>query len=259
VTALAQLQQQFQHYLLRGEAAALEPQVLGTARVPVATRLAIYGGAYRSRLADALGANYPALATLIGETDFDTLAEAYIGTHDSPYFSIRYYGDDLAQFLATHEDYTSAPVLAELARWEWAMTGVFDAADATALDPQALAQLPPAAWAQARFTWHPSVTRLDLMWNVPQLWQALTDATPRPTLELASEAVPWLLWREELTTYFRSLGRTEAAALDAARSGWPFGELCELLCEEVGAEAAAAQAATLLRGWIGAGLIVSVA
>ena len=38
--------------------------------------------------------------------------------------------------------------------------------------------------------------------------------------------------------------------LDAARSGWPFGELCELLCEELGRRAAAAQAATLLRGWV---------
>jgi hypothetical protein len=257
VTGLAQLQQEFQHYLLRGEAAALEPRIAGSARVPVATRLAIYGGAYRSRLADALGANYPALAALLGETDFDTLAAAYISTHDSPYFSIRYYGEDLAQFLATHEEYASAPVLAELARWEWAMTGVFDAADASPLGHEALAQVPPTAWAQLRFGWHPSVTRLDLMWNVPQLWQALTDDGQRPVLELAPTCVPWLLWREDLTSYFRSLERTEAAALDAARSGWPFGELCELLCDEVGAAAAPARAATLLRGWIAGGLIVS--
>jgi len=47
--------------------------------------------------------------------------------------------------------------------------------------------------------------------------------------------------------------------LDAARSGWPFGELCTLLCEELGDEEAPAQAAALLRTWIGSGLIVSAA
>jgi hypothetical protein len=259
MSALTRVQEDFQHYLLRGDAALVEPHVVGSARVPVATRLAIYGGAYRSRLAEALAANFPALAVLLGESDFDTLAHAYIATHDSPYFSIRYYGDDLAQFLATHEDYTTAPVLAELARWEWAMTGVFDAADAAPLAPEALGRIAPAQWAQLRFGWHPSVTRLDLLWNVPQLWQALTDGTDRPQVELTAAPVPWLLWREELTTYFRSLAATEAAVLDAARSGWPFGELCELLCEEVGSEQAPAQAATLLRGWIGAGLLISAA
>jgi hypothetical protein len=47
--------------------------------------------------------------------------------------------------------------------------------------------------------------------------------------------------------------------LDAARSGWPFGELCELLCDEVGEPEAPAQAAALLRGWVQSGLIVSAA
>ena len=44
--------------------------------------------------------------------------------------------------------------------------------------------------------------------------------------------------------------------LDAARSGWPFGELCALLCEQVGEAQAPLQAATLLRGWVAAGLII---
>jgi len=47
--------------------------------------------------------------------------------------------------------------------------------------------------------------------------------------------------------------------LDAARSGWPFGELCALLCDELGESEAPAQAAALLRGWVDAGLIVSAA
>jgi hypothetical protein len=256
MTALARLQRDFQDYLLRGDA-AVEASVVGTARVPVGTRLGIYAGAYRSRLRDALTHNFPALAKLLGETDFQTLASDYILAHDSPFFSIRYYGDALPQFLASREDYAAAPVLAELAQWEWAMGCVFDAADATPLAHEALARIPPQQWAQLRFSWHPSVRRLTLWWNVPQLWQALTTGSERPEVSVAAAPLQWLLWREELNSYFRSLPKAEAAALDASRSGWPFAELCELLCDELGETEAPAQAAALLRGWVASGLIVS--
>jgi len=258
MSTLARLQREFQDYLLRGDT-AVEARVAGTVRVPIATRLGIYAGAYRSRLAEALESNYPALAKLLGEADFAALAADYIAAHDSPFFSIRYYGDALARFLATCEDYAAAPVLAELAQWEWAMTAVFDAADAIPLAADDLARVPPPQWAQLRLRWHPSVQRLALWWNVPQLWQALSDDGERPTMTVAAAPVQWLLWRESLTTYFRSLPKTEVSMLDAARSGWPFGELCGLLCEELGEDEAPALAAALLRGWIGSGLIVSAA
>jgi Putative DNA-binding domain len=254
---LARLQGDFQDYLLRGEA-AIEAHVIGTVRVPVATRLGIYAGAYGSRLAEALESNFPALAKLLDE-DFRALAAAYVRTHDSPFFSIRHYGHALAEFLAADERYAGAPVLAELAHWEWAMTEVFDAADAEPVGHERLARIPPPEWARLRFTWHPSLRRLTLAWNVPQLWQALSDDAERPPAALAAEPVPWLLWRRGLTSYFRSLTAAEAAVLDAARAGWPFAELCERLCEEVGEGEAPSQAAALLRGWVEAGLIVSAA
>ena len=258
MSGLVRVQHEFQDYLLRGDR-AVEAEVVGTARVPVDTRLGIYAGAYRSRLAEALENNYPVLAKLLGAADFNMLASEYIAAHDSPFFSIRYYGDGLAKFLATREDYAAAPVLAELAQWEWAMTTVFDAADATALRAEDLGRIPPQRWAQLRLRWHPSVQRLTLWWNVPQLWQALSEDRERPEMALAAVPVEWLLWRENLTSYFRSLPATEASVLDAARSGWPFGELCTLLCEELGDDEAPAQAAVLLRTWIGSGLIVSAA
>jgi hypothetical protein len=137
------------------------------------------------------------------------------------------------------------------------MTSAFDAADAPPLSAAALARFAPAQWAQLRFRWHPSVQRLTLWWNVPQLWRALSEDAERPAMTLAAAPVQWLLWRENLTTYFRSLPKTEASVLDAARSGWPFGELCTLLCEEIGDAEAPAQAAVLLRGWVTSGLIIN--
>ena len=254
--SLERLQRQFHAHLLRGST-EIETQVSGSERFHVDTRLGIYRGAYVSRLAEALTANYPALALLLGEHDFATLAHQYVRQHDSPFFSIRYYGDRLPEFLAGHEDYVAAPILAELARWEWTMTVVFDAADAEPLTHQDLQAIEPVRWAQLRFAWHPSVARLDLKWNVPQTWQALLAGATRPAADLTAAATPWLLWRQGLTSYYRSLKPAEAAVLDAARGNWPFGELCALLCDEVGEAQAPGEAATLLRGWVQAGLITA--
>jgi hypothetical protein len=256
VSQLARVQADFQEYLLRGTR-AIEAEVLGSARVPIATRLGIYAGAYGSRLIDALAASYPALAELLGEEDFQALGAAYVRAHDSPFFSIRHYGAELEAFLGEYPDTADVALLGELARWEWTLCAVFDAADAEPLAAAALARVAPAEWAALRFTFHPSVRRLALAWNAPQLWKALTDAEERPELRVVAEPVEWLLWRQDLRTYFRSLEPPEAAALDAARAGATFGELCERLAAVHGAERAPREAAALLSGWVAAGLLVA--
>lgn len=253
MSALPRMQGDFQDYLLRG-AGAIDAHVAGTARVPVSVRLEIYAGAYRARLAEALASTYSALAKLL-DADFAALAHAYVSTHDSSFFNIRDYGGELADFLARDATYAEVPLLSELARFEWAMTFAFDAADAAPLSVAALGAVPAERWAQLRFTPHPSLVRLALNWNAPQIWQALTSEHERPPAEFASRATEWLIWRKGLTSYFRSLDAAEARALDALRGGAPFGELCESLCEELGSEAAPAQAAQYLRGWVEAGLI----
>jgi hypothetical protein len=258
MSELARVQGEFQDYLLRG-ARAIEQRVVGSARFALETRLGIYAGAYGSRLIDALGSSYPALAALLGEEDFRALGAEYVRTHDSPYFSIRNYGDALGEFLAGHADYADVPLLAELACFEWALCAVFDAADAEPLSAAALARLAPADWPELRLTFHPSLRRLALKWNAPQLWKALTEGAGRPELCVETEPIEWLLWRQDLTTCFRSLGADEAAALDAARRGQSFAELCELLAAWHGTERAPHDAAALLAAWLGAGLIVAAA
>jgi hypothetical protein len=257
MSRLPRIQGDFQSYLLGGDAADIEQHVVGTQKVPVATRLAIYGDGYLSRLIEGLEANFPILSKLLGEGDFGALGTAYVRSHDSPFFSIRYYGDGLARFLATDPAYAGVPVLADLARWEWAMTEVFDAADAVPIGTDTLARLEPQSWAGLRFEWHPSVRRLALAWNAPQIWKAVSDDAEPPEVAFSAQPVEWLLWRQDLRTYFRSLQPAEAAALDAAREGRSFGELCALLSEEVGEAEAPAKAAGFLREWIESGLIVA--
>lgn len=268
MSRLPEIQTDFQSYLLKGDS-AIESHVVGTGRVPIATRLAIYGDGYGARLNEALQANFPVLSELLGEGDFETLAGAYIRTHDSPFFSIRYYGNALSEFLATEPEYAGAPVLAELARWEWDMTEVFDAPDAEPITVSHLAQVAPEEWAELRFEWHPSVRRLALSWNAPQIWKAVSEGsgsagtdtdegrTQVPEVVFNPEPVEWLLWRHELRTFFRSLEPGEAVALTAAREGQSFGEICALLSIESGPTEAPALAAGFLRNWVESGLLIA--
>lgn len=252
---LATIENDFQSFLLTGNA-DIEKRVVGTQRVPIATRLAIYGNAYRSRLIEALEAHYPALLALIAEEAFAALGRAYVQAHDSSFASIRFYGGALGAFLATNPDYAPHPWLCELARFEWAMSGVFDAADATPIDVRFFGQIAPEDWAELRFDLHPSVHRLDLVWNAPALWRALTNGRPHPAPEAQAQPVPWLLWRRQLQIFFRPLTALEAEALDAVRQGRSFGGVCVALCAALDEAQAPGRAAAFLREWVEAGMIV---
>ena len=258
MSRLPEIQDAFQRFLLAGEP-DIGSHVVGTQRVPVETRLGIYGDGYRSRLIESLQSSFPVLANLLGEADFQALAARYVNTHESTFFSIRYYGDEMAAFLASDEEYAKAPLLAELAGWEWAMAAAFDAADADPIDITAFAQVAPEDWADLRLDWSPSVQVLELEWNAPELWKAVTEGNERPDPALNPKPASWLIWRRDLQIYFRPLAAEEAAVIAAARGGQSFGELCVLLCEHLDENEASLHAAGFLRGWVQAGLIVNIA
>jgi hypothetical protein len=254
--SLPRLQDAFQRYLLAGDT-EIGAHVVGTQRVPVETRLGIYGDGYRLRLIEALASTFPVLAELLGESDFHALGQKYVNANESTFASIRYYGDKLADFLASDADYARAPVLAELARWEWALAAVFDAADADPIDVSVFAQVAHEDWSELRFGWSPSVQVLELRWNVPELWKAVTENTARPDPDLKPEQGNWLLWRRDLQIFFRPVAVEEAAVISASRAGESFGELCVLLCAHLDEQQAPRHAAAFLRGWVESGLIVS--
>ncbi|MEJ1966361.1 MAG: DNA-binding domain-containing protein [Gammaproteobacteria bacterium] len=257
MSGLGRIQHDFQEYLLRATAGIVD-HVIGTDRVPLPTRLRIYSDAYYARLTEALQANFPALAEVLGERDFERLAAQYIATHDSRFASIRFYGDELAQFLATEPRYRPLPLLADLARWEWTMAAVFDAADADPVDAGALSAKAPSEWATMRLTFHPSVHVLEFAWNAPQTWKAINDRSARPAASVAREPMSWLLWRHDLKEYFRSLNAAEEDALATALSGETFGEVCAAMRARFREDEAPAVAAGFLRGWIESGMVTAV-
>ncbi len=253
---LSGVQQRFVDWLLHTDP-AFAGDVADDGRIPLETRLGIYRNAYALRLMEALMDAYPALHTLLGDARFEDLARAYIDAHPSSYRSIRWFGDRMAAFLRDRPPYREQPVLAEMAAFEWALRGAFDAADVRPLTRAALAGIPPEAWAGLRFVFHPSLARLDLGWNVPRLWRAIDAGEAPVPPEAAEYPVGWAIWRRDLRTWFRSLEVDEAWALDRMRAGAAFAEVCAGLAEWIDEPYVPERAAGFVAQWLGDGLIVT--
>lgn len=254
MSALARLQEDFQAYLLHDKQ-DMTDQVIGTAKADVRERLAVYGNAYRLRLLEALGTDFPVLHALAGDSAFDRLGRAYIDAHPSAHPSLRWFGRHMSDFLAQTSPYAAHPVLAEMAAFEWAQGEVFDAADSGCVSVEAIASQAPEAWPGMRLVLHPSVRRLDLEWNVPPVWQIIDKNKTPPAPARGERAVSWLLWRRELEIHWRSLEPDEAWAIDACARGQTFSELCEGLCQWIEASDAALRAAGMLKRWLIDGLV----
>jgi hypothetical protein len=254
---LLTIQEQFQNYLMHPEEGKLA-FIDNTKKISAKERLAIYSYAYKSRLTECLEDNFPVLNTYLGAKQFEEVACAYLDRYPSTYRSIRWFGDQLSDFLSDCSPYNEYPYLAELAQFEWRMRLVFDAKDNNILHIEEVAQIPPESWVDMYFETHPTVNRLDMSWNVVQIWQDIMDGhAPIEALHSATKT-SWVLWRRDLLNRFCSLSEDEAWAIDTMMNGLSFGEICAGLCQWFDEHNAALRAASLLKGWINSGLISAI-
>lgn len=255
-TALPDLQSQFQQGLVK----QIVPGQLFNAHHPAGlagrqiadlpTRFGIYTFAFRSRLEEALRDNYPVLHKVVGDEAFGEIANAYLAAHPPRHPSIRWFGDRLSEFLASHDNLIPHPAIVDLVRMEWAVRSAFDGADAPLLVATTLAQLAPQQWADLPLRLHPTAQILSVDWQVEPIWQTLTkdeNAEVTPPVPLVHDM---LIWRKELVCYWRSLDDMEASLLDGIRAEMSFGELCGACALQVGEDGAASTAIQYLQQWL---------
>ena len=251
---LQNLQAAFKRYLFE-EDNGIATHIVSTEKLSSDSRLAIYANAYRSRLVEALAKDYPALSYAVGEEEFRCLSLAYIRIYPSTYYSLRWFGQDLAGFMGSHENYSAQPHLAELAEFEWAFVDAFDAEDAEVSGVEDPAKIPPDSWPALRMTLHPSVRWVTCSWNCLPIWQSMKNKTAVPTPQPLDTKVSYLIWRQGLNTKYRSLESDEAAVLGVAAKGADFAELCTVLTQWLKTEETALRAASLFKTWLEDGLV----
>lgn len=235
---------------------ALARTVRAHGRLGAVERLDIYANMYFFRLHDVLRDDYPALAAMLGADGFHNLITDYLLAHPPRHYSLRHAGERLAEFVAGHAASEAHPYLAELARLEAALLDAFDAADATPVPASALQRVPAAAWPEMRLRLHPSLRLLRGEWSVQHV-RASVDRG-QPPVAAAQTPTRLCVWRRELTVRQRELSELEFAALEQARAGRSFSELCAAAGDINPDSDLPRQLAGLLAGWVANGCIASL-
>lgn len=248
--SLKDIQNTFQTLLLAPSHTA--PEWIISDVLSAEDRLAIYSEGYRLRLCEALTGDFPAIAFLMGEDLFTQWCLNYIDAHPSTHFSLRYFGKHFAHFLETHGE----TLYAQLAAFEWALTDAFDAQDEPSLTRDDLARLPIEAWEALIFTLHSSVQFLTLHSNAPLVWQAFKNENTSIALQSEADRSYWIIWRQDLTLFFRKISDAEYEALINIKKGHSWQQLCDALAI-IDEANAATMAAGFLNTWVSDGLLLN--
>jgi hypothetical protein len=216
------------------------------------TAFAVYRNTVMSGWVDALQANYPAVARLVGGEWFRGAALAYALRHPAPDARLVLYGTEFPAFLAACEAARDLPYLSGVASLDRAWTEAHVAADA-GTDASFLALLTQEELAVLRVTAHPAArwAWFDAL-PVFTIWsRQRVDEPAAGEFEWRSEGA--LLTRPGDAVQWRSATRAECAFLDACAT--PAGAL---LADAAAAALAAepeADLATLFAGLLQAGAL----
>jgi hypothetical protein len=144
---------------------------------PVAGAMAIYRNTALSGAVEALRANYPVVAAVIGDQMFEAMAVDF--AHDHPPASpvLAAYGIGMADWIEEQGWSVDLPYLSDLARYERLFTEALFAADARPLDMAMIDEIAPEDWNLYPIKLHPA-SRFG--WST----------TPAMTLWLAHQSSP---------------------------------------------------------------------
>lgn len=190
---------------------------------------AVYRNTILKGCIDALEANFPVVARLVGSAWFRAAALPYVQAVPPSSVMLMDYGVDFPDFLADFGPARELPYLPGVARLDRCWTEAHMAADACALDPDALRALPAEALGELRLRPHPA-TRW--AWHADQPVYAIWCAN-REDRSL-DENLPWigdgaLLSRagHDGAVRWQAAGPGLCAFLDACASDQPLADAAQ--------------------------------
>jgi len=217
----------------------LRKWIVSDAKLSAEGRLDVYANMYFYRLKDALLADYPKVAKIIGDDRFHNLVTDFLLVHPSKHYSLRFLGEPFPGFLAKHADAQEFPWLPDLAALEWAWGDAFQAENSPVLDRESLATLGPDQWAEVRFQLALGVRLVEASWDLDALWEntALVPERKRQAL---------LVYREDDMAAFHVVPEEDIPALKAILAGQTFSDVCEAALHGDDMDASAQHAARIL-------------
>jgi hypothetical protein len=181
--------------------------------------VALYRRLIRHNYMQALKVTYPVLSRFVGARYFVLVARGYIQQYPSTSGDLFLYGRHLPEFLNVAQ---SPPLLAELARLEWACHEVYQAADSSPLSHDHLHAIASVDPSQVTFHVHAASRLLSFPFPVHQVWLALQPEAPTDEvvdLPLPEQETGVVVTRGDGKVQVTSLARTDYLLLEAMSRG----------------------------------------
>jgi hypothetical protein len=170
--ALLEVQRAFAGALLREYDRGVWPYIAEDA-FSAPERLRIYRNTCRATLVQTLRMTYPAVERLVEHEFFEHVAGKFVERHPARSGYLNEYGAEFPVFLAGLEAAGELPYLADVGRFEWALSVAANAVDAPVLEPGALLAVETQHHAALRFEPHPSVSCLELAYPADEIADAV--------------------------------------------------------------------------------------
>ncbi|MBN9510280.1 MAG: putative DNA-binding domain-containing protein [Alphaproteobacteria bacterium] len=249
--ALRDLQGDFAEALRGGRAS---PR-LAALITPDLARLDVYRNTARTVAIEALRIGFPATEAIVGEEFFALAAAKFWRVHPPREAWLGAWGDELGNFLGRMHAARAVAYLADVARFERALSRAANAADIPALDAASLASVPPEQHPRLRFTPHPSVTLLRLRYPADAIADAVRagDDAAMAAIDLGSGPVHLLVHRAGGEVVAERIGASAWRFLRVLFAGTPLGEV--LAGAPARLDAASMLAAQFARGRLAAAAV----
>lgn len=223
---LHEIQRQFCDALMAHDPARIAEQIRADF-ISAKNGLEIYRNNVFTNLREALRTLFPVINKLVGEAFFNYTTEQFIHDYPSPAGDLNQYGGDFAEFLTTFEPANSLAYLPDIARLEWAIHLVYHARNATELDRQRLALIPPDEYGDLRFTLNPACRLVQSAYPVNDIWQFnQPDYAGEPRIHLDKGGVSLLVARCGNHIVLDSLLAGDTAFLSAIARHESFSSAC---------------------------------
>lgn len=197
---------------VRDRKTALAGKIVPGGKLTAKQAIRVYQQGYVVRLTDAIAANYEALWYTLGDKKFFKLCDDYRAAYPSTTYNLNTYGDKLAAFVA--KKFPKLPYLHHLAKFEWLLFEVFNAAEDTgAFD------LSKVDAEKDVFVFQPSVRLFDSPFRAYDLWRN-RKKLPKgysPANFVSDEFV--LLYKQEHRHYFAVLTANQFAIMQLLLKG----------------------------------------
>ncbi len=212
---------------------------------PAGRRFNVYRNNVAVSLTEAVLQAFPVVTKLLGEENMKGLAGIFLRAHPPQSPLMMFYGAEFPDFLAQMEQLAHLGYLADVARLEQHMRRAYHAADAAAIDPDALGALTPEELMQTRVDFAPALQLIRSSWPIFDIWRFnMEDGAPIPQ----AGAQDVLITRPEFDPLPQALPVGGATWITALMGGKTIGEAFEVANQDADTFDLSTTLALLLQG-----------